>query len=59
VRRDRVGHRLVEAGHGAGVLVIGRRDPVFDAEQAMAPYLHHALTHAPCPVALIPASWTT
>jgi nucleotide-binding universal stress UspA family protein len=57
VRHDRVGHRLVEAGEGAGILVIGRHDPVFDVEQAMAAYLHHALTHAPCPVALIPASW--
>ncbi len=38
------GARLVEAGHQAALLVIGRGEPAA---------VHHAISHAPCPVVVI------
>ena len=38
----------------AVLLVIGRGEPPFLRHRAMAPYLHHALVHAPCPIAVVP-----
>jgi nucleotide-binding universal stress UspA family protein len=53
VRAGRIGPRLVEAGTGARLLVIGRGSRPF-TRYTMAPYLRHALTHAPCPVVVVP-----
>lgn len=50
----RIGARLVEAGERARLLVIGRGEPPFLRRRVMAPYLHHALAHAPCPIAVVP-----
>jgi hypothetical protein len=36
------------------LLVIGRSEPPFVGQHVMAPYLHHALAHAPCPIAVVP-----
>lgn len=49
----RIGARLVEAGHDAELLVIGRGDDPFH-RHAMAPYLRHALVRAPCPIVVVP-----
>jgi nucleotide-binding universal stress UspA family protein len=50
----RIGARLVEAGERARLLVIGRGEPPFLRRRVMAPYLRHAIAHAPCPVAVVP-----
>lgn len=55
VAPGRAGPALVEAGRGARMLVIGRGEPPFVRRHAIAPYLHHALVNAPCPIAVIPA----
>ena len=55
VQRGRVGPVLVEAGQGAQLLVIGRGEPPFVRRHVMAPYLHHAIVNAPCPVVVVPA----
>jgi len=55
VRRGRAGPRLVDAGASAGMLVVGRDDPPFLGNAAIAPYLRHAIVHAPCPVVVVPA----
>lgn len=50
------GPALVEAGADAALLVVGRHhDGAFD-ERVMAPALHHVLTHAPCPVVVVPVA---
>lgn len=50
----RAGPRLVDAAAGAALLVVGvHRGSV--ADLAAVPTLHHVLTHAPCPVAVVPA----
>lgn len=53
----RIGARLVEAGERARLLVIGRGDPPLLRRHVLAPYLHHAIVHAPCPVAVVPEDW--
>lgn len=53
VRTGRIGPRLVEAGTGATMLVVGRGDAPF-TPGGMAAYLRHALVHAPCPVVVVP-----
>jgi nucleotide-binding universal stress UspA family protein len=53
VETGRTGRLLVEAGAGARLLVIGRGNAPF-VRHAMAPYLRHALIHAPCPVVVVP-----
>lgn len=55
VQPGRTGPRLVEAGATASLLVMGRGEPPFIRNHALAPYLRHAIAHAPCPVAVIPA----
>jgi nucleotide-binding universal stress UspA family protein len=55
VQPGRIGARLVEAGADAGLLVIGRGEPPFIRTRVLAPYLRHAITHAPCPVVVVPA----
>jgi nucleotide-binding universal stress UspA family protein len=52
--RGLAGPRLVEASRDASVLVIGRH--VRTGSRFSVPSLHYALVHAPCPVAVIPAS---
>lgn len=47
------GPRLVEAGAGASLLVIGRHERSRDGGP-MPLALHHVLTHAPCPVVVVP-----
>lgn len=56
VEPGRTGPRLVEAGQAAGMLVIGRGEPAFIRSRTIAPYLRHAIVHAPCPVVVVPAS---
>ncbi len=49
------GPSLVEASAGAALLVIGRhRGADGDGRHGPTPSLHHALTHAPCPVVIVP-----
>lgn len=55
VQPGRTGARLVEAGEGAGLLVVGRGEPPFVRSRTIAPYLRHAIAHAPCPVVVVPA----
>lgn len=49
------GSRLLEAAETASLLVVGRGEPTFVRERVMAPYLRRAITHAPCPVVVVPA----
>ena len=56
VRPGRTGARLVDAGAGASMLVIGRGEPPFIRSHTIAPYLRHAIVHAPCPVVVAPAA---
>ncbi|MDJ0770168.1 MAG: universal stress protein [Ilumatobacter sp.] len=53
VERGRIGHKLLQAGEHAQLLVIGRGEPPFRG-RTMAPFLHRALTHATCPIAVVP-----
>lgn len=55
VHPGRTGARLVEAGSSAGLLVVGRGEPAFIRSHTIAPYLRHAIAHAPCPVVVVPA----
>lgn len=55
VRPGRIGARLVEAGMTASMLVIGRGEPPFIRNHAIAPYLRHAIVRAPCPIVVVPA----
>ena len=50
------GPRLVAAASGAAVLVIGRHEGSPLHTPAMVGMLHHALTHALCPVVVVPAT---
>ena len=50
------GARLLEAAETASLLVVGRGEPTFVRERTMAPYLRRAITHAPCPIVVVPAS---
>lgn len=54
VEHGPTGHRLVEAGQRASLLVIGRGEPAFVKRRVMAPYLRHAILNATCPVAVVP-----
>lgn len=54
VARGRTGPVLVRAGERARLLVLGRGEPPFVREHVIAPYLRHALTHAVCPVVVVP-----
>lgn len=56
VEPGRTGARLVEVGESAGLLVIGRGEPPFLREHVLAPYLRHAVVHAPCPIVVVPAA---
>jgi nucleotide-binding universal stress UspA family protein len=56
VESGRTGARLVEAGGAASCLVVGRGEPPFIRSHKIAPYLKHAITHAPCPVVVVPAA---
>lgn len=56
VRPGRAGARLVDAGEGASLLVVGRAEPPFAREHTIAPYLRHAIAHAPCPVVIVPVA---
>ncbi len=51
----RIGSVLVEAGRAASLLVIGRGEPGFVRQHAIAPFLRRALFEAPCPIAVVPA----
>jgi nucleotide-binding universal stress UspA family protein len=55
VQPGRTGPRLVDAGEAAGMLVVGRAEPPFIRSRTIAPYLRHAIVHAPCPVVVVPA----
>lgn len=55
VRPGRAGPQLVAAGASAAMLVVGRDAPPFLGNAAIAPYLRHAIVHAPCPVVVVPA----
>ena len=55
VQPGRTGAQLVEAGASAGLLVVGRGEPAFIRSRTIAPYLRHAIAHAPCPVVVVPA----
>lgn len=48
------GSRLLEAAGTASLLVVGRGEPTFVREHVMAPYLRRAITHAPCPIVVVP-----
>ncbi|MGI9646075.1 MAG: universal stress protein, partial [Ilumatobacteraceae bacterium] len=50
----RTGPALVDAGADAGLLVVGRHDGPAGAGRPMTAALHHVLTHAPCPVVVVP-----
>ncbi len=56
VASGHTGARLAEAGASAACLVIGRGEPPFVRTHTIAPYLKHAITHAPCPVVVVPAA---
>lgn len=51
----RTGRQLVEAGSSAALLVVGRGEPPFIGSRTIAPYLRHAIVHAPCPIVVVPA----
>lgn len=53
VRAGEPGPRLVEAGTGASLLVIGRHQTQRD-HSPIQRTLHHVITHAPCPVVIVP-----
>lgn len=55
VEPGRTGARLVDAGERAGLLVVGRSEPPFVRTRTIAPYLRHAIVHAPCPIVVVPA----
>lgn len=55
----RPGPAIVEAGADAALLVIGRHDDRRLARHTIAPTLHHVLTHAPCPVIVVPSGGDT
>ncbi len=50
------GPRLVSAAAGAALLVVGKNARGVLAAHVGATSLHHVLTHAPCPVAVIPVN---
>lgn len=52
-RRGGTGPTLVDASEGASLLVLGLHD---SDRPDVAGWLHHALTHAPCPVVVVPAT---
>jgi nucleotide-binding universal stress UspA family protein len=53
--RGSTGPKLVDASRGAALLVLGLHDT--DAPEHEVPlWLHHAVTHAPCPVVLVPVA---
>ncbi len=52
----RAGPALVDAGADATLLVVGRERDGAITDHTMTPTLHHVLTHAPCPVVVVPAS---
>ncbi len=61
--RHSKGVALVEASADAGVLVVGLHGPLDDDDgqrdhgdddHDVAPWLRHALIHAPCPVVVVP-----
>lgn len=56
VHPGRTGARLVEAGGAASLLVVGRGEPPFVRTRTIAPYLRHAIVHAPCPIVVVPAA---
>lgn len=49
----RAGPVLVDAGADAALLVVGRHDHA-DGTAAITSALHHVVTHAPCPVVVVP-----
>lgn len=55
VAPGRTGAHLVEAGERASLLVVGRGEPPFIRSRTIAPYLRHAIVHAPCPIVVVPA----
>lgn len=54
VGRGSAGARLVEAGGDASLLVVGRHAGRQDGTARIQPALHHVITHAPCPVVVVP-----
>ena len=50
------GPRLVRAASSAALLVVGSAHDGPLSRRFTVPTLHHVLTHAPCPVAVVPAS---
>ena len=50
----RTGPALVDAGADAALLVVGRHDGDGHERRPMTSALHHVLTHAPCPVVVVP-----
>lgn len=48
---------LIEAGHGARVLVLGAHRHRTALSIGVGSVLHAVLTHAPCPVAVVPLAW--
>ncbi len=50
----RTGPALVDAGADAALLVVGRHDGGAHDGRPMTAALHHVLTHAPCPVVVVP-----
>ena len=55
VHPARTGATLVEAGAQAAVLVVARVEPPFVRNHVLAPYLRHAVVHAPCPIVIVPS----
>ena len=50
------GPRLVKAASDAALLVVGgHRDGALTGKHFTVPSIHHVVTHAPCPVAVVPS----
>lgn len=54
IRSGMPAHQLVDASRKAGLLIIGQHRSVVDDEPTATRALRYALTHARCPVAVIP-----
>lgn len=48
------GPALVEAGADAALIVVGRDCDGASDDRRIGPAMHHVLTHAPCPVVVVP-----